>query len=73
MKKTLFVALFSFLIISSVFLLIGHVFNIQFLMFSFYKETEYGFESGGSVIPFIIGFIGSFAIGKYHEKKELLK
>ncbi|WP_332694516.1 hypothetical protein [Halalkalibacter lacteus] len=70
MIKTVFVGLISFIIVSSLLLLIGYLFDIKFFMFSFYEKTSTGFEVGGSVIPFIIGIICSYFIGNYYQKRQ---
>ena len=68
--KTVCVGLISFFLVSGLLLLIGYLFDIKFLMFSFYQETTKGFEVGGSVIPFIIGIICSYFIGNYYQKGQ---
>lgn len=68
--KTVCIGLISFIIVSSLLLWIGYLFDIKFLMFNFYQETSKGFEAGGSVIPFIIGLICSYFIGNYFQKKQ---
>jgi hypothetical protein len=68
--KTVFVGLISFVGVSSLLILIGHLFQFKLFMFSFYEETSTGFEAGGSVIPFIIGIICSYFIGNYYKKRQ---
>ena len=70
LKKTVFVGLISFIIVSSLLISIGFWLDIKFLMFNFYQETSKGFEAGGSVIPFIIGLICSYFIGNYYQKRQ---
>ncbi|WP_139311297.1 hypothetical protein [Bacillus sp. MRMR6] len=71
MIKTVIVGLIAFIIVSSIFLLVGNVFDIKLLKFSFYDETPTGFEAGGSVIPFIIGLLCSYFIGNtFHNRQR---
>ena len=70
MIKTVFVGLLSFAFVSIILLLIGYLFDIEMLMFSFYKETATGFEVGGSVIPFIIGIVCSYFVGHYYQNRK---
>ncbi|WP_078411514.1 hypothetical protein [Priestia abyssalis] len=69
MVKTVLVALLSFMVVSSLLIWIGYLFNLEWLMFSFYEETSAGFEAGGSVIAFIIGLVCSYIIGNLYNKR----
>ncbi|MFJ5771562.1 hypothetical protein [Psychrobacillus sp. NPDC093180] len=71
MIKTIFVGLVSFILVSSLLLMIGYLFDINLFRYSFYEETSTGFEAGGSVIPFLIGLICSYFIGNYYQKRQL--
>ena len=68
--KTVFVGLLSFAFISLGLIMIGYVFEIKGLMFSFDIVPSGGFEAGGSAVPFIIAFICSYFIGNYYENKK---
>ncbi|MFJ7973960.1 hypothetical protein [Psychrobacillus sp. NPDC096389] len=70
MIKTVFVGLVSFILVSSLLLMIGYLFDIKLFMYSFYEETSTGIETGGSVIPFLIGIICSYFIGNYYQKRQ---
>jgi hypothetical protein len=68
--KTVFVGLTTFFLISFLLLTIGYRFQIEWLMFRYYEETETGFSIGGSVIPFIIAIIVTFFIGESYQKRH---
>jgi len=51
-------------------LVLGNLLEISWLMFSFDLVPSGGFEAGGSAVPFIIAFIGTYFIGNYYEKKH---
>jgi hypothetical protein len=68
--KTVFVGLIVFIVVSSIFLLIGNLLDIKLLKFSFYEETTTGFEAGGSLIPFIIGLLCSYFIGNAYQNRK---
>ncbi|MFS0638751.1 hypothetical protein AB1K84_22925 [Mesobacillus foraminis] len=70
MIKTVLVGFIAFIAVSSMFLLIGNVFDIKLFLFSFYEETPTGFEAGGSIIPFIIGLIASYFIGNSFQNRQ---
>lgn len=72
MIKTVIVGLVSFVVISGFLLWIGYKFDINWLNFSFYHETSDGFETGGSILPFIVGIIGSKLIGDAYQKRQQL-
>ncbi|MFB3167908.1 hypothetical protein P5G62_012405 [Neobacillus sp. 179-C4.2 HS] len=70
MVKTVILGLASFFLISFLLLSIGYKFQIEWLMFQYYEETETGFSTGGSVIPFIIAIIVTFFIGESYQKRQ---
>ncbi|MBM6618771.1 hypothetical protein [Bacillus suaedaesalsae] len=56
--------------ISGFLLLIGYIFDIRILMFSYYVETTESIEAGGSLIPFVIGFLCTYLIDKMYDRKQ---
>ena len=50
--------------------MIGYGFDIKLLMFTFYEESEEGFEAGGSVIPFLLAIFVSYSVGTAYHKKR---
>lgn len=70
MIKTVLVGLVSFVIISGFLLWLGYRFDIDWLNFNFYLKTGHGFEAGGSILPFIVGIIGSKLIGDAYQKRQ---
>ncbi|SFK33985.1 hypothetical protein SAMN04487936_111120 [Halobacillus dabanensis] len=70
MLKTVFVAFLSFILVSSLLLFIGYVFDITVFQFTFYEETEAGFVAGGSVIPFMLAIFVSYFVGNAYQRKR---
>ncbi|MFD2924923.1 hypothetical protein [Halobacillus naozhouensis] len=69
MINTVLLALLSFILVSGLLVLIGFMYDIKLLMFSYYEETSSGFVAGSSVIPFIIGGFCSYVVRSYYQKK----
>ncbi|TKD72144.1 hypothetical protein [Pseudalkalibacillus hwajinpoensis] len=69
-SKTVIIAFLSYLVVSSILLIVGHTFHIKVLMFQFYEETTTGFVAGGSVVPFIIAALVSYLVGRWYEKRR---
>lgn len=70
--KSLVVTLGTLLVTTGFLFLIGHIFTIRWLMFSyeFYADDEGFFISGGSMIPLIIGLVFSFLAEKFYVYKH---
>ena len=70
-KKPFWIPLLFAIGTTSIFYLIGNLFNIESLSWFQFKETSTGFTFGGSLNPIIIGFIGGFItefICKYKQR-----
>ncbi len=70
MMEKFFIEFTSFIVVSSMLLLVGYLFNIKLLMLNSYEETATRIEFGGSILPFIIGLICSYYIGNYYKKRQ---
>ncbi|MDQ0231792.1 hypothetical protein [Metabacillus malikii] len=72
-KKTLWLPLSAALFSTGLLYAIGNMFDITYLSWTFYKENPsegIAFESGGSLIPIMIGFIVGFITEKIMKIKH---
>jgi hypothetical protein len=70
--KSLVVTLGTLFFTTGLLFLVGHIFTIRWLMFSYEytSDAEGFFISGGSIIPLIVGLISSFIAEKVYTYKH---